>query len=277
MPFATADGIRTRYEVIGSGPPLLLFSPGGFNATIENWSTFGIYQRLRFLDHLPSAFSCIVFDKRESGESGGRVERLTWVHYAAQGVALLDHLGLDRAHVMGGCIGCSIAATLAARHAERVDRMVLYSPAGGPDYRETQLARFAAHTEFVRAEGLGAVVELARGEERTFAQEPRLGPWASVLRRDDDFVADYARRDMDEYLALVDETARGLFGGDDVPGGPFRASAAALVVPGGDENHTPEVARRLAGSLPDSQLWDVPTEAQTAETAPARVRDFLRP
>jgi hypothetical protein len=97
-----------------------------------------------------------------------------------------------------------------------------------------------------------------------------------VLRRDDDFAADYARRDVDEYVALVTETARGLFGDDDVPGGPFTAGVAALVVPGGDENHTPEVARRLAGSLPDSQLWGVPPEVQTAETAPARVRDFLQ-
>ena len=29
MPFANIDGINTRYEVIGQGPPLLMFSPGG--------------------------------------------------------------------------------------------------------------------------------------------------------------------------------------------------------------------------------------------------------
>jgi pimeloyl-ACP methyl ester carboxylesterase len=200
---------------------------------------------------------------------------MTWDDYAAQGVGLLDHLGIDRAHLLGGCIGCSIAATLAERHPHRLLRMVLYSPAGGPHYRETQLGRFAAHAEFVRAEGLGAIVELARHEVKTFAQDPRLGPWASVLRWDDEFAAEYARRDVDEYLALVDETARGLFGGDDVPGGPFGATVPALVAAGGDENHTPEVARRLARSLPDAELWDVPSEAQTEETAPARVRDFL--
>ena len=131
MAFAEIDGIRTRYEVLGEGPPVLMFSPGGFNATIENWRTFSIYARLRFLDHMPGTFTCIAFDKRESGQSGGRVERLTWDDYAQQGVGLLDQLGIERAHVMGGCIGCSIAATLAARHSDRVDRMILYSPAGG--------------------------------------------------------------------------------------------------------------------------------------------------
>ena len=47
MPTAVVDGITTRYEVAGSGPALLLFSPGGFNATLENWTNFGIYKRLR--------------------------------------------------------------------------------------------------------------------------------------------------------------------------------------------------------------------------------------
>jgi pimeloyl-ACP methyl ester carboxylesterase len=263
MPFADVDGIRTRYEVLGDGPPLLMFAPGGFDATIENWRTFSIYARLRLLEHLPRAFSCIVFDKRESGESGGRVQRLTWDDYAAQGLGLLDHLGIERAHLLGGCIGCSIAATLAAAHPERVDRVVLYSPAGGPAYRETRLGRFAAHADFVRTNGLGAVVELARAEEKTFAQEPRLGPWANVIRREEDF----AGRDVEEYLGIVEDTARSLFDSDDVPGAPFALEAPALVVPGADANHPPEVARALADSLPHAEL---------SNDGPQRVIDFLR-
>jgi pimeloyl-ACP methyl ester carboxylesterase len=276
MPFALCDGIRTRYEVRGEGPPLLMFAPGGFDAAIENWRTFSVYARLGLLEHLPRAFACIAFDKRESGESGGRVERLTWTDYAAQGLGLLDHLGIDRAHVIGGCIGCSIAATLASAHPERVERVVLYSPAGGRRYRETQLRRFAAHAEFVRANGLGAVVELARTEDRTFAREPRLGPWASMIRRDERFAADYAARDVDEYVALLDATARGLFDFDDVPGGRLETNAPALVVPGGDANHPPDIARSLARSLPRAEYWEVAAEEQTAENAPQRVADFLQ-
>src|SRR5581483_10199396 len=63
MPTATIDGIETHYEVLGDGPPLLLLSPGGFNATIDNWRSFGIYARLALLDHLRERFACIVFDK----------------------------------------------------------------------------------------------------------------------------------------------------------------------------------------------------------------------
>src|SRR6187200_832081 len=74
MATATIDGIETRFDVIGSGPPLLMMSPGGFDATLEKWRTQGVYTRLKLLDHLPRHYTCIVYDRRESGESGGRVE-----------------------------------------------------------------------------------------------------------------------------------------------------------------------------------------------------------
>ena len=62
MPTALCDGIATRYEVRGDGPPLLCFSPGGFNAQLENWWTFSIYARLRLIDLLAERFTCMVFD-----------------------------------------------------------------------------------------------------------------------------------------------------------------------------------------------------------------------
>lgn len=279
MPTAVCDGIETRYEVGGDGPPLLLFSPGGFDATIENWDSFSIYARLRLLEHLRPRFTCIAFDKRESGGSGGRVEELTWERYAAQGLALLDHLGVERAHALGGCIGCSIAVTLAVAHPERVERLVLYSPAGGPRYRMRQHGRFAGHLAFVREQGLAAVVELAQRSDQTFAGDPRLGPWVSVVRRDRAFAVAYAALDPAGYAALVEETARTLFDRDTVPGPePERLLALeipALVVPGHDPSHATSAARYLEECLPLSQYWDVPPEEQTAETAPPRILAFL--
>ncbi|MFD0509113.1 alpha/beta fold hydrolase [Streptomyces chiangmaiensis] len=70
MPTAVIDGIPTRYEVTGSGPPLLMFSPGGFDSSLEGWRTVGVYRRLRLLDHLGEAYTCVTFDRRESGGSG---------------------------------------------------------------------------------------------------------------------------------------------------------------------------------------------------------------
>jgi pimeloyl-ACP methyl ester carboxylesterase len=280
MPFAVADGIATRYEVAGSGPPLLLFSPGGFNATIENWTSFGIYQRLNLLEHLTKRYTCIAFDKRESGKSGGRVEPITWRDYAAQGAGLLDQLGIDRAHVLGGCIGCSIATAFAVAWPERAAGLVLYSPAGGPRYRITQHARFAEHAAFAAGNGLAAVVALATSDDKSFSQDPRVGPWASVLRTDPAFAAEYEARDPEQYVALVSRLGRSLFDRDTVPGPEaeqlLELDIPALVVPGQDASHATSAARYLEECLERSEYWDVPVDAQTEETAPARLLEFLQ-
>src|SRR5882672_7926391 len=123
MPTAVIDGISTRYEVIGSGPPLLMYAPGGFDAKIKP------------LDHLSKKYSCIVFDRRETGQSGGRIERVTWAHFVAQGKGLLEHLGISRAHLMGGCMGCSPVMAFGVAHPEMVLSMVLFWPVGGAKYR----------------------------------------------------------------------------------------------------------------------------------------------
>ncbi|MET4783497.1 alpha/beta hydrolase [Glaciihabitans sp. UYNi722] len=125
------DGIRTRLRVTGSGPAVLMYSPGGFDASLENWHTFGNYRELRLIEKLSARYTCVTFDRRESGLSGGRVERIRWDDYVHQGLGVLDHLGLEEVFVMGGCVGCSSAAALAVAEPGRVLGMVLISPAGG--------------------------------------------------------------------------------------------------------------------------------------------------
>jgi pimeloyl-ACP methyl ester carboxylesterase len=279
VPTTTIDGLVTNYEVTGSGPALLLFSPGGFNATLGNWRTHGVYKRTRLVAALEQHYTCIAFDKREAGRSGGRLERVTWRHYARQGLGLLDHLGIDRATVVGGCVGCSIAAVFALEHPERTSGMVLYSPAGGPRYRMTQHDRFARHAGFVEAEGPAAVVELARATTAGFSEDPRVGPWATVLRWDDDFAGTFAAQDPVRYRTLLTGVARTLFDRDTVPGPEpedlLRCDVPALVVPGQDASHATSAARYLEECLPAAQYWDAPVAEQTEETAPAQVLEFL--
>ncbi|MDP9435093.1 MAG: alpha/beta hydrolase [Actinomycetota bacterium] len=279
MPTAVADGIPTRYEVTGDGPPLLMFSPGGFDSTLESWRTVGIYKRLDLLEHLPRRYSCITFDRRESGQSGGRVERISWDSYVAQGMGLLDALGIERAHLMGGCVGCSAVAACGVAFPERVASMVLFSPAGGVRYRIKQHARFTRHLSYVDEHGLGAVVELVRGSDKGFTADPRVGPWNSVIRTDPGFAASYAALDPARYAVVVSGLTRLLYDRDTVSGAEpedlLGLEVPALVVPGQDESHAPSAARYLQECLPQVQYWDVPVVEQTAETAPARILEFL--
>jgi pimeloyl-ACP methyl ester carboxylesterase len=276
---AVVDGISTRYEVTGSGPPLLLYSPGGFDSKLENWDTLGVYRRTALLARLRESYTCIAFDRRESGRSGGRLQRIGWADYVAQGVGLLDELGIARAHLMGGCVGCSSVLALAVAHPHRVGGLVLYSPAGGPRYRMRQHARFATHATYVEQHGLAAVVELARSHQDGFTKDPRVGPWVTVIRTDEEFAARYARHDQEDYLLLVRGIARLQFDRDTVPGAEpedlLRLDVPALVVPGQDASHATSAARYLQECLPRAEYWDVPVSEQTERTAPARVLEFL--
>lgn len=279
MPTALIDGITTRYEVSGSGEPLLLYSPGGFDSNLEKWTALGIYARTNVLAHLRERYTCVLFDRRESGESGGRVERVGWSHYVAQGAGLLDLLGIDSAYLMGGCVGCSSVLAFAVAHPARVRGMVLFSPAGGVKYRLRQHDRFAAHAAFVASHGLGAVVSLARSHELGFTKDPRVGPWVTVLRRDAEFASSYAGWDVADYLLVVRGIARSQFDRDTVPGAEpedlLRLRVPALVVPGQDDSHATSAARYLEECLPESRYWDVPVAEQTEENTPARLLEFL--
>jgi pimeloyl-ACP methyl ester carboxylesterase len=279
MPFATIDGIATHYEVTGSGPPLLMYAPGGFDATIEKWSTQSIYAKVKFLDHLPRHYTCILFDRRECGRSGGRVERVSWSHYVAQGRGLLDHLGIERAHLMGGCMGCSPVAAFAVAHPERVVSMVLFWPVGGARYRMTGHQRFARHLAYVEENGLEAVVALVKESGKSFGADPRGGPWASVIQRDTAFADAFAGLDPVHYKLVVAGMGRTLLDRDTAPGAEpedlMRLDIPALIVPGSDAAHATSAARYLEECLPMAEYWDVPVAEQTEENVPARVLAFL--
>jgi pimeloyl-ACP methyl ester carboxylesterase len=280
MAFATIDGIATRYEVIGEGPPLLMYSPAGFDATLDKWRTQSVYAKTRMLEHLSKRHACIVFDRRETGQSGGRVERVTWAHYVAQGRGLLDHLGIARAHLMGGCMGCCPVAAFAVAHPERVLSMILYWPVGGAKYRIGAHKRFADHLAFAAQHGLAGVVALVKQEGKPFSADPRGGPWASVIRNDPAFADAYARLEPGKYEDAVRGMRDALFDRDTAPGAEpedlLRLEIPALVVPGRDASHATSAARYLEECLPKSQYWDVAPEAQTESGVPPRLLGFLQ-
>ena len=279
MPSATIDGIQTHYEIIGDGPPLLMFSPGGFDATFDKWSNLGVYSRIKLLDYLPEKYRCIVFDRRETGQSGGRVEELTWAHYVRQGKGLLDHLGVRQAHLFGGCMGCCPVLAFAVEYPEVTLSMVLFWPVGGAHFRIRGHERFATHRAFVQENGLGGVVELAKTTDAGFGKDPRIGPWAPVIRRDREFAARYTAFDVAEYKEIIERLPRNLMDRDTVPGTEpehlIGLTTPALIVPGRDIAHATSAAWYLEECLPSSQYWDVLPDDLSEANAPARIIRFL--
>ena len=279
MPSAVLDGIRTRYEVIGDGPPILMYAPGGFDAILEKWRTLGVYARIQLLEHLPKKYRCIVFDRRECGESGGRVEAITWQHYARQGKLLLEHLKIERAHVMGGCMGVSCAVAFAVAYPQATASMLLWWPVGGAKYRIKAHDRFFQHLSFVRDSGLDGVVDHVAKEGKAFNADAKGGPWASVIRHDRTFAAAYAKVEMLDYANMVHSMCHALFDRDTSPGAEpeelMKLGIPALIIPGKDESHATSAARYLEECLPKAQYWDVLPDAQTEASSAPRLLQFL--
>ncbi len=279
MPVTEIDGIKTNYEIIGNGPPLLMFSPGGFDATLDKWTTLGVYARIKLLDHLPAKYRCVIFDRRETGSSGGRVEVITWGHYVAQGKGLLDHLGVDKAHLLGGCMGCCPVTGMAVKYPDLVSSMILYWPVGGAHFRIRGHGRFATHLAMVEKEGLAGVVRLAKETDVGFGKDPRIGPWAPVIRSDPAFAEQYASLNVDDYRNIVKSMSRSLIDRDTAPGAEpeelMQLNIPTLIVPGKDQAHATSAARYLEECLPASEYWDVLPDEQTEENVPARLIGFL--
>src|SRR5512143_3070684 len=100
-------GVRIHYEVEGSGPPLVL--QHGFSQSLADWRVAGYVEALR--DH----HQLILVDARGHGGSDKPHDSAAYTtgHHAADIVAVLDALGLQRAdywgYSMGGWIGFGMA------------------------------------------------------------------------------------------------------------------------------------------------------------------------
>jgi pimeloyl-ACP methyl ester carboxylesterase len=130
MPTFERDGISIYYEVHGEGFPLLLLAPGGVRSSIDVWSR-APYDPIR---ELSADFRVIALDQRNAGRSRAPVRSSDgWHVYTEDHLALLDHLDVPRAHLLGSCIGPSFELALIAAAPERVASAVLQQPIGATE------------------------------------------------------------------------------------------------------------------------------------------------
>ena len=279
MPTAVIDGIEIYYETYGSGTPLLMLAPGGFDSTIEKWRVASAWTGIDALAKLASEHQVIAYDRREAGQSDGRVERLTWTTYASEGKQLLDHLGIDSAFVMGGCMGCSVALSFGVNFPETTRGMILHWPVGGYRWKSASQARFARHLSFARENGLQGVVDRA-AKGTTFWTDPESGPWASIIARDSAFAEQFAAQDPDRYMGIIATSGPDLFDRDTATGATAEEvmgiKAPAVIMPGDDPSHATSGAHYLRECLPNGEFWNVMPPDQTTANVCERALEFTR-
>lgn len=279
MPTAILDGIQTYYEVHGSGFPILMFAPGGFDATIDKWRVASAWTGTNAIAALAGEYSLILYDRRECGQSGGRVERLNWTNYTRQGKALLDHLNFDSAWIMGGCMGCSVALAFGAHYPEATRGLLLHWPVGGYRWKVNGRERFVRHYNFAKQNGLNGVIERSRAG-KSFWMDPEAGPWATSIARDPAFADRFAGQNLARYLGIIATTGRSLFDRDTAPGAApeevMGVNVPALIIPGDDPSHATSGAHYLRELLPKSDFWNVMPPDQSTQKVCDRILEFCR-
>ena len=117
MPFADVNGTRMYYEEEGEGSPVVLIT--GFSGD----TTF--FKQL--VPVVASRHKAVVFDNRGAGQTEYPGDSFGWQDMVDDVVALMDHLRLFRAHVLGWSMGGHIAQELAIQHPERLMSLTLVS------------------------------------------------------------------------------------------------------------------------------------------------------
>jgi pimeloyl-ACP methyl ester carboxylesterase len=125
--------VSIHYDDEGAGFPVLLIAPGGMRSANELWHGMPWNPRAA----LSGAHRVIGMDQRNAGRSTAPVGGGDgWATYTGDQLGLLDHLGVERCHVVGMCIGGPYIMGLLRRAPERFASAVLLQPVGIDDNRD---------------------------------------------------------------------------------------------------------------------------------------------
>jgi 3-oxoadipate enol-lactonase len=142
------NGIRLQYVDLGSGPVILLLHAFPLSGTMWRHQ----------LTRLGGRYRLIVPDLRGFGATDAPPGPVSMDQYADDAAALLAHLGVARAAVVGLSMGGYIAFALWRRHAERVAALVLADTKAGADGDEARAAR-ETNARLAEEAGVGAVAD----------------------------------------------------------------------------------------------------------------------
>ncbi|HEY3909356.1 MAG TPA: alpha/beta hydrolase [Stellaceae bacterium] len=130
MPSFEHHGARIYYEEFGRGFPILTFAPAGLQSVIDVWSQPSA--PINPTTEWAADFRVIAMDQRNAGGQSRApiTARDGWDSYTEDHIAILDHLGIDRCHLYGQCIGGSFILNLIKAQPQRVASAVLAQPIG---------------------------------------------------------------------------------------------------------------------------------------------------
>lgn len=256
--FASYDGTKIGYRVLGDGPPLVCL-PGGPGRTCEYLGDLG---------GLSGSRQLIMPDTRGTGESADASDPLSYRcdRLVADVEALRIHLGLDRMDLLGHSAAGNLATLYAVAHPDRVGRLILLTPdltALGVEDTEEQfraaLARRSAEPWYAAA--LAAAEKAMAGDG---SAEIRRTYMPFLYARWDEAAQVHVDAGMSERARLVREhfAAEGAFNPAATREAAARLAAPVLVYASElDAGPAPETAAAGAGLFPNATVTVQPGAA----------------
>ena len=163
-------GARLYYELEGRDDAPLLVLSNSLGTTLDMWAP----QMPALLQH----FRVLRHDARGHGRSDVTPGPYTIVQLGEDVLALMDHLGIARAHFCGLSMGGMIGMWLGTHHAHRLDRLVLCNTAakiGTPDTWNPRIAK-------VEAEGMASIVDIVLDRWFTAGFRQRAPEQVAIVR-----------------------------------------------------------------------------------------------
>jgi len=154
----TRDGVRLAYARLGAGPPLLRV--GSWLTHLEFDATTPVW--IPWLRELSRHNTLVRYDPRGCGLSDREVPQFTLDDWVRDLEAVADAAGLVRFSLLGASQGGALAIAYAARHPERVERLVLYGA-----YARGALRRAGTAREREEFEAQVKLIELGWGRENS--------------------------------------------------------------------------------------------------------------
>ena len=151
MPTIPNGDATIYYEEFGQGFPILTFAPAGLLSTIEVWSRPSA--PVNPTTEFAGEYRVIAMDQRNApGQSRAPITpKDGWESYASDHLAILDHLGIDKCHLYGQCIGGPFIWSLLRAQPERFVSAIVAQPIGSVgEVSRTRSGSFAGWAETLK-------------------------------------------------------------------------------------------------------------------------------